>query len=108
MLKILGMVVAGAGFTVLVAVLFNLISDVTGGIRFTVVEEETARPRPKRLRPRRGMLDRVAGAGQPQPGVVPAPAMASEPSADDHHRLKWLTKMGFTTTEIDGEGHSKF
>lgn len=75
------LVVAGAGFTVLVAVLFNLISDVTGGIRFTVVEEETARPRPKRLRPRRGMLDRVVGAGQPQPGVVPAPAMASEPSA---------------------------
>ena len=75
------LVVAGAGFTVLVAVLFNLISDVTGGVRFTVVEEETARPRPKRLRPRRGMLDRVVGAGQPQPGVVPAPAMASEPSA---------------------------
>ena len=76
------LVVAGAGFTVLVAVLFNLISDVTGGIRFTVVEEETARPRPKRLRPRRGMLDRVVGAGQPQPGVVPAPAMASEPSVE--------------------------
>ena len=39
------LVVAGAGFTVLMAVLFNLISDVTGGVRFTVVEEETARPR---------------------------------------------------------------
>ncbi|MEL0000072.1 MAG: DUF3566 domain-containing protein, partial [Acidimicrobiaceae bacterium] len=51
------LVVAGAGFTVLMAVLFNLISDVTGGVRFTVVEEETARPRPKRLRPRRGMMD---------------------------------------------------
>ena len=49
------LVVAGAGFTVLMAVLFNLISDLTGGVRFTVVEEETARPRPKRLRPRRGM-----------------------------------------------------
>ena len=34
------LVVAGAGFTVLMAVLFNLISDVTGGMRFTVVEEE--------------------------------------------------------------------
>ncbi len=76
------LVVAGAGFTVLMAVLFNLISDVTGGVRFTVVEEETARPRPKRLRPRRGMLDRVVGTSQPQPGVVPAPAMASEPSAE--------------------------
>jgi len=54
------LVVAGAGFTVLMAVLFNLISDVTGGIRFTVVEEETARPRPKRIRPRPGVLRRIA------------------------------------------------
>ncbi|MDY7100430.1 MAG: DUF3566 domain-containing protein [Actinomycetota bacterium] len=38
------MVVAGTTFNVLLAVLFNLISDLTGGIRFTVVEEETARP----------------------------------------------------------------
>lgn len=46
------MVVVVSGFTVLMAVLFNLISDLTGGVRMTVVEEETARPRPKRLRPR--------------------------------------------------------
>ncbi|HEX7095217.1 MAG TPA: DUF3566 domain-containing protein [Acidimicrobiales bacterium] len=38
------MVVAATGFTVLLAVLFNLISDLTGGVRVTVVEEETARP----------------------------------------------------------------
>jgi hypothetical protein len=38
------MVVAGTGFTVLFAVVFNLISDLMGGIRVTVVEEETARP----------------------------------------------------------------
>lgn len=37
-------VVAATGFTVLLAVLFNLISDLTGGVRVTVVEEETARP----------------------------------------------------------------
>ncbi len=37
-------VVAGSGFTVLMAVLFNLISDLTGGIRISVVELETARP----------------------------------------------------------------
>ncbi len=46
------MVVAGSGLTVLVAVLFNLISDVTGGVRLTVVEEETARPRARRGRRR--------------------------------------------------------
>ena len=49
------LVVAGSGFTVLMAVLFNLISDITGGVRMTVVEEETARPRPRRTRPRRGI-----------------------------------------------------
>lgn len=68
------LVVAGAGFTVLMGVLFNLISDLTGGVRFTVVEEETARPRPKRLRPRRTMMNRITGApgpGQPQPMPVP-------------------------------------
>jgi hypothetical protein len=37
-------VVAATAFTVLLAVLFNLLSDLTGGVRVTVVEEETARP----------------------------------------------------------------
>lgn len=32
----------------LAALLFNLISDLVGGVRLTVVEEETARPRPPR------------------------------------------------------------
>lgn len=36
--------VAATGFAVLIAILLNLISDLTGGIRITVVEEETARP----------------------------------------------------------------
>ncbi len=69
------LVVAGSGFTVLVAVLFNLISDVTGGMRITVVEEETARPRPKRTRPRRAPASgraRVPTAGQA--GVSPPSA----------------------------------
>ena len=46
------LVLAGSGLTVLGAVLFNLISDVTGGVRLTVVEEETARPRSRRTRRR--------------------------------------------------------
>jgi len=79
------LVVAGAGFTVLMAVLFNLISDLTGGVRFTVVEEETARPRPKRLRPRRTVMNRITGApgpGQPRPMPVPGtePMLMPEPS----------------------------
>lgn len=37
------LVVAGTGFNVLLALLFNLISDLVGGIRVTVIEEESAR-----------------------------------------------------------------
>lgn len=36
------LVVGGTALTVLLAILFNLISDLTGGVRFTMVEEETA------------------------------------------------------------------
>jgi hypothetical protein len=36
------LVIAGAGLTVLVAVLFNLVSELTGGVRMSVVELETA------------------------------------------------------------------
>lgn len=70
------LVVAGSGFTVLMAVLFNLISDVTGGVRFTVVEEETARPRPKRTRPRHGA--RIVPAANPNGA---APAVGQAPNA---------------------------
>lgn len=38
------LVIAGSAFNVLLAVLFNLISDLVGGVRITVIEEETARP----------------------------------------------------------------
>jgi len=40
------LVIAGSAFNVLLAVLFNLMSDLVGGIRITVIEEETARPIP--------------------------------------------------------------
>jgi hypothetical protein len=49
------MVIVSSGFTVLLAVLFNLISDLVGGIRFTVIEEESARrvaPAPDLSRPK--------------------------------------------------------
>ena len=47
----LALVGAATVVTVLFAALLNLISDVVGGVRFTVVEEETARPRPAPRRP---------------------------------------------------------
>jgi hypothetical protein len=73
------LVLAGSGFTVLMSVLFNLISDVTGGVRFTVVEEETARPRPKRTRPRHGArLAAPAGVVHEMPT---APAMLENDDA---------------------------
>ena len=58
------LVLAASGLTVLGAVLFNLISDVTGGVRLTVVEEETARPRPRRAR-RRVLVAAPPPAEQP-------------------------------------------
>ncbi|MCY4175115.1 MAG: DUF3566 domain-containing protein [Acidimicrobiaceae bacterium] len=60
------MVVAGSGATVLAAVLFNLISDVTGGVRLTVVEEETARPRARRGRRRVLVAAPPPGSGDPR------------------------------------------
>jgi hypothetical protein len=51
--------------TVVLVVLFNLISDLTGGIRFTMVEEETA-VRQRRLRRGDVLLEAPGGTvGQP-------------------------------------------
>lgn len=97
------LVVAGAGFTVLMAVLFNLISDVTGGVRFTVVEEETARPRPKRLRPRRGVAGLLGGGGQPQPGMVPVPAPMPEPALESADIDDFAPDAPATETNVVGD-----
>ena len=56
------LVVGWIGITVILVVLFNLISDLTGGIRFTMVEEETA-VRQRRLRRGDVLLDPKAGTG---------------------------------------------
>ena len=44
--------IAGVAFNVLLCVMYNLISDMLGGIRLTVIEEESARFQPPRRRPR--------------------------------------------------------
>ncbi len=44
--------IAGVAFNVLLCVLYNLISDLTGGMRITVIEEESARFQPPRRRRR--------------------------------------------------------
>lgn len=78
------LVVAGSGFTVLMAVLFNLISDMTGGVRLTVVEEETARPRPRRTRPRRGIRPTPATEARPvsaPEGMLRVPEVAGDVDA---------------------------
>lgn len=48
------MVVSGTGLNVALAVLFNLISDLVGGVRVTVLEEEVVRRYPVDATPRRG------------------------------------------------------
>ncbi len=74
------MVLAGSGLTVLGAVLFNLISDITGGVRLTVVEEETARPRPRRAR-RRVLVPAPPPSVEPSAGSPPDPAGGSRGSS---------------------------
>lgn len=79
------LVVVAAGFTVLMAVLFNLISDIIGGIRVTVVEEETARFRPRRLRIRRPArpappMAPAARPPGPAPGPIPQRGVAAQRS----------------------------
>ena len=91
------LVVAGSGFTVLMAVLFNLISDVTGGVRFTVVEEETARPRPKRTRPRHG---------GPRPAMAPPPQSVGGPQ--DQLASGAETRLAEDNDDLDrGEEHGE-
>ena len=50
------LVLSGAAFSVVLALLFNLISDLTGGVRVTVLHEEPAGPR--RRAPVEGAADR--------------------------------------------------
>lgn len=57
------LVFAGTGFTVLMSLLFNVICDVTGGIRFTVLELESTR---REVRARK--LERLIAQG-----ALPAP-----------------------------------
>lgn len=52
-------VVLGTGFSVLMAVVYNLISDLVGGIQLTVLEEDTRdrAPSPRRAAPRADVTD---------------------------------------------------
>lgn len=57
------LVIGGTGLTVLLVVLFNLISDLMGGVRFTMIEEETA-VRQRRLRHGDEEVDETGSAGR--------------------------------------------
>jgi hypothetical protein len=61
--------VIATGLTALGAVLFNLISDLVGGVRFTVIEEESARPIPPGEQKRK-----KKAAKPPRPERQPKPA----------------------------------
>ncbi|HEX7165410.1 MAG TPA: DUF3566 domain-containing protein, partial [Acidimicrobiales bacterium] len=77
-------VVLGTGFSVLMAVVYNLISDVVGGIQITVLEED---PRAVRaadaITPESASVPTRSGrrgehrAGRPVTGSVGDPARAS-------------------------------
>jgi hypothetical protein len=83
------MVVAGTAFNVLLCVLFNLISDLTGGLRITVIEEESARFRPPRnparavapaaVMPTQGFASGQTSLGAPSVPPVPPPQAQAPP-----------------------------
>lgn len=54
------LMIGGTIFNVLVCVLFNLLSDLTGGLRITMIEEESIRPMPPPRPPRRRRSSRNA------------------------------------------------
>jgi hypothetical protein len=78
-------VVAGTGLTVVMAVLFNLISDLTGGIRLTVLEREVIAREDQRTKRRRRKQPRAARparppappADGPPDGMPPAPSVTA-------------------------------
>lgn len=74
-------VLAATGLTVLGAVLFNLISDITGGVRFTVVEEESARPRPRRTPQKRRVVMMPGSQPNAAPNAVAKPKKSNPPPA---------------------------
>ena len=86
------LVLAGSGLTVLGAVLFNLISDVTGGVRLTVVEEETARPRSRRTR-RRVLVAAPPPSAEPAPSVELTPSVEPASSAGPAPRVEPASRV---------------
>lgn len=54
------LIFAGTGFTVLLTLLFNLINDLVGGVKITVLELETARPSRRARRRERRRAEREA------------------------------------------------
>jgi hypothetical protein len=97
------LVIAGTGINVTLAVLFNLIADIVGGVRVTVLEEEVIlRERPVLARP-----------PEPQPDVDPEPPSApiaygpAEPAPDEEPwtELVWGLAPPRTRPEpVDGDG----
>lgn len=71
------LVVAGTGLSVTAAVMFNLITDLVGGVRVTVLEEEVRVVESARSR-RRFTRTTLAGPAAAQPAAQPAP----QPSAN--------------------------
>lgn len=64
------LMIGGTIFNVMVCVLFNLLSDLTGGLRITMIEEETVRPMPP---PRRNRGRARKRRRRPPPPRAPRP-----------------------------------
>lgn len=74
------LVVLGTGLSVLVAVVYNLISDVVGGIEFTVLEEDVRSSTAPASAPSRVAAPR---SRESRPAPRPEPAPRERPAAPD-------------------------
>jgi hypothetical protein len=79
------LVVAGVGLNVTLATLFNLITDLVGGVRVSVLEEEVLVRRPRRLE-----IDRPVPAAV----SVPEPEVEAEVEADPPTEPLYVTGNG--------------
>lgn len=82
------LVLSGTAFVVLMSILFNLIADLTGGIRLSVIELESTR-RPVRRR---------RGAEQVRSRAVPTPVGGTEGDRDPEGPVGSIDATGAVTT----------
>ena len=96
------LVLSSTAFVVLMSVLFNLIADLTGGIRMSVIElESTRRP----VRRRRG-ADEVRAKARPDDDTAPADAIDAPAATSRKTRRATAEVPAVAVTSTAGPGRA--